>query len=159
MQNTANTSATHQVQLSSNVCCQLDNLIKIRNTHFNCIDEDLKKSFYHQNLMYNAMETSHLVSEQCLASIEAQLARPGMKPQAPIVQTCQAYCIQHQAVPLQEQGAAAAGPPPPPVPPLSRHVYNITLSPPPQWHQLYHTEMIAGKAPPPTKFLGNTKNL
>ena len=59
MQNTANTSAAYQVQLSSSVSSQLDNIIKILNTNFTCIDGDLKKLFCNQNLIYNTMESRH----------------------------------------------------------------------------------------------------
>ena len=82
--------------------------------------------------MYNRMVTCYQVLEQRFASIETQLARLGMNSQASIEQCPQPYQTQHQAVLLQEQGAAATGPPPAPVPPLSRHVYNVTPSPPPQ---------------------------
>ena len=67
--------------------------------------------------------------------------------------------MQHQTVPLQEEGAAAAGPPPPPVPPPLQQVYNITPSPPLQRQQRYHLDMVAGKAPPLGKFPGDMKNL
>ena len=80
VQNTANTSAAHQAQLSSSISSQLDNITKILHTNFNRIDEDLKKSFYNQNLMYNTIETYYLVSEQQFASIEAQLARLARNP-------------------------------------------------------------------------------
>ena len=63
MQNTANTSAGHQVQVSSSVCSQLDNITKILNTNFVGIDADLKKSFYNQNLIYNTLESCHQKSE------------------------------------------------------------------------------------------------
>ena len=131
VQNTANTSAAHQAQLSSSVSIQLDNITKILNTNFTRIDRDLKTSFYNQNLIYNTMESRHQKSEQRFASIKAQLARVGLNPQAPTVQSLQPHRVQYQAVPLLEQGAAAAVPPPPPVPPPSRHVYNASPSPPP----------------------------
>ena len=79
--------------------------------------------------MYNTMETHHLASEQCFASIEAQLASFGMNLEAFIVQSQQPYQVQHQAVPILEQGAAAAGLPPPSVPLPSRYIYNVTPSP------------------------------
>ena len=86
VQNTANTSAAHQAQLSSDVSSQLDNITKILNTNFTRIDRELKKSFYNQNHIYNTMESCHQKSEERFASIERQLARLGMNPQAPIVQ-------------------------------------------------------------------------
>ena len=132
VQNTANTSPAYQAQLSSSVSSQLDNITKILNTNFVRKDEDPKKSFYNQNLIYNTMESRHQIFEQRFASIEAPLARLGMNLQAPIVQSPQPHQVQYQALPLLEQGAATAGPPPPPVPPPSRHVYNASLSPPPQ---------------------------
>ena len=122
VQNTANTSTASQAQLSSSISRQLDNMTKILHTNFNCIDADLKKLVYNRNLIYNTIETRHLASEQLFTSIEEDLARLGMQPQAPIVQSPLLYYIQQQAVPLQEQGGAAAGPPPPPVPPLSRYI-------------------------------------
>ena len=79
------------------------------------------------------MESRHQKSEQRFASIEAQLAKLGMYPQAPLIQSPQPHRVQYQAVPLLEEGAATAGPPAPPVPPASRHVYNVTSSPPPQY--------------------------
>ena len=159
VQNTANTSAAHQAQLSSSVSSQLDNITKILNTNFVRINGDLKKSFYNQNLIYNTMEFRHQKSKQRFLSIEAQLARLGMNPQAPIVLSSQPHRAQYQAVPLLEQGAAAAGPPPPPVPPPSRHVYNASPSPPPQRYPCYQPDLVAGKAPPPSKFRGNMKDL
>ena len=81
-----------------------------------------------------------------------------MNPQASIVQSPQPHRIQHQAEPLPEQGVTAAGPPPP-VPPLSRHGYNTSPSPPAQRYQRYQPEMVAGKAPLPGKFCGNMKDL
>ena len=151
VQNTANTSSAHQAQLSSSVSSQLDNITKILNTNFGRIDGDVKKSFYNQNLIYNTMESHHQKSKQCLASIEAQLARLGMNLEALIVQSPQPQRIKYQAVPLLEQGAATAGPPPP-VPPTSRHVNNASPSPPRQRHQRYQPEMVAGMAAPPAKF-------
>ena len=59
MQNIANTSAAQQLQLSTSVTSQLDNITKILNTNFNSSEEDLKKSFYNQNLIYNTMESRH----------------------------------------------------------------------------------------------------
>ena len=159
MQNTANTSAAHQAQLSSSVSSQLDNITKILNSNFAQIDGDLKKSFCNQSLIYNTVESRHQTSEQRFVSIEAQLARLGINPQAPIVQSLHPYWIQYQAVPLLEQGAATAGPPPPPVPPPSRHVYNVTPSPPPQHQWRYQPEMVVGKATPPAKLWGNMKDL
>ena len=159
MQNTANTATAHQAQVSSSVSSQLDNITEIRNTSFNGLNEDLRKSFYNQNLMQDTMETCYLASGQRFASIEEQLARLGMNPQAPIVQSLPSCSIQYQAVLLQEQGGTAAGPPPPPVPPPSRHVYNITASPLPQLQQYCQPEMVAGKAPPLSKFRGNMKDL
>ena len=132
VQNSANTSAAYQAQLSSSVSSQLDNITKILKINFNYIDEDLKKSFYNQNLMCNMIETYYLASEQQFASMEGQLAGLGMNSQAPTVQSPQPHQVQYQAVPRLEQGAAAAGPPPPPVPLPSRHVYNVTPAPPPQ---------------------------
>lgn len=58
-----------QAQLSSSVRSQLDNITKMLNTNFNCIDEDLKTSFYNQNLIYNTMETRHLPYKQSFANI------------------------------------------------------------------------------------------
>ena len=159
VQNTANTSATHQAQLSSSVNSHLDNITKILNNNFARIDGDLKKSFYNQNLIYNTMESRHQKCEQRFASIEAQLARLGMNPQGPIVQSPQPHRVRYQAVPLLEQGAAAAGPPPPPVPPPSRHVYNASPSPPPQQYPRYQLDMVAGKVPPTSKLRGNMKDL
>ena len=80
-----------------------------------------------------------------------------MNLQVPIVLSLQPHQVQYQAVPLLEQGAATAGPPPTPVLPPSRHVYHITPSPPPQHQRSYQPEMVAGKAPPPSKFRGNMK--
>ena len=137
VQNTANTSAAHPAQLSSNVSSQLDNIPKILNTNFMPIDGELKKSFYNQNFMYNTMESRHQKSKQRFASIEAQLASLGMNTQAPIVLSPQPHRVQYQAVPLLELGAATAGPPPPPVPPPSRHIYNASPSPPPQRYPRY----------------------
>ena len=159
VQNTANTSTAHQAQLSTGVSNQLDNITKILNTNFRHIDGDLKKSFNNQNLIYNTMESRHQKSEQRFASIEAQLARLGINPQAPIVQSPQPHPVQYQVVPLLEQGAAAAGPPPAPVPPPSRHVYNASPSPPPQRYLRYQWDMVAGKAPPPSTLRGNIKDL
>ena len=102
VQNTANTSAAHQVQLSSSIRSQLDNITKILNSNFGRINENLKKYFYNENLIYNTIEIHHQHSKQQFASIEAQLTRLGMQPQAPIVQSLQPYCIQHYAVPLLE---------------------------------------------------------
>ena len=51
VQNTANTSAAHQTQLSSNISSQLDNITKMLNTNFACIDGDLKNYFDNQNLI------------------------------------------------------------------------------------------------------------
>ena len=91
VQNTASTFAAHQVQLSRSVSSQLDNITQILNTNFARIDGDLKKSFCNQNLIYNTMESCHQKSERRFASIEAQLARLGMNPQAPIVQSPQPH--------------------------------------------------------------------
>ena len=91
VQNTANTSAAHQAQLSSRVSSQLYNINKIQNTNFARIDGDLKKSFYNQNLINNTMESRHQKSEQRFASIEVQLARLGMNLQAPKVQSPQPH--------------------------------------------------------------------
>ena len=77
--------AAHQGQLSNYVNNQLDNINKILNTNFACIDEHLKKSFHNQNLMYHTMATRHLPLEQRFASIEEQLARLGMNPLALIL--------------------------------------------------------------------------
>ena len=158
VQNTANTYTAHQAQLSSNVSSQLDNITRILNTNFTPIDGVLKKSFYNQNLVYNTIESRHQKSEQRFASIEAQLARLGMNPQAPIVQSPQPHRVQYQAVPLLEQGAATVVPSPPPVPPQSRHVYNASPSPPPQHYPRYQPDMVAGKAPPASKFRRNMKD-
>ena len=73
------------------------------------------------------MDSRHQKSAQQFASIEAQLARLGMNPQAPIIQSPQPDQVQYQAVPLLEQGAATAGPPPPPVPPPSRQVVTANM--------------------------------
>ena len=89
VQNTANTSTAQQVQLSSSVSSQLDNITKILNTIFACIDENLKKLFYNQNLIYNTIESCHQKSEPPFASIEAKLARFGMNSQDPLVQSPQ----------------------------------------------------------------------
>ena len=100
VQNTANTSAAHQVQLSSSVSSQRDNITKILNTNFANIDEDLRKSFYNQNLIDNTMESRHQKSKQGFASIKAQLARLGINSQASIIQSPQPHQVQYQAVPL-----------------------------------------------------------
>ena len=105
------------------------------------------------------MESRHQNSEQCFARIEAHLARPAVNSPAPIVQAPQPHQVQYQAVPLLEQGATREGPPPPPVPPPSRHVYNANPSAPPQRYLRYQPDMVAGKAPPPSKFRGNMKDL
>ena len=91
VQNTAKTSAAHQAQLSSSVSSQLDNITKILNINFTRIDGDLKKSFYNQNLIYNTMESRHQESEQPFTSIEAQLAKLGMNPQASLIQSPQQH--------------------------------------------------------------------
>ena len=65
--------------------------------------------------------------------------------------------IQHQAVPLLEQGVAAAGLPPLVVLCLSRHIYNVTASPLPEGYECNHPEMIAGRAPPPAILEGDMK--
>ena len=57
MQNTGNTSAADQAQLSSSVSSQLDNIPKILNANFGRIGADLKKSFCNQNLINNRMES------------------------------------------------------------------------------------------------------
>ena len=80
VQNTANTSAAHQAQLSSSVSSQLNNITKILNTNFRRIDGDLKKSFHNQNLIYNTIESRHQESEQRLVSIDAHLARLVINP-------------------------------------------------------------------------------
>ena len=126
VQNTAYNSAAIQARLSSSVSSQLDNFTKILNINFAGPDGDLKKSFYNWNLTYNTMESRHQKSEQRFASIEAQLARLEMNPQAPIVQSPRPHQVQYQAVTLLEQGAAAAGPRPPPVSPPSKYIYNVT---------------------------------
>lgn len=131
----------------------------ILNTNFACIDDDHKKSFCNQNLIYNRMESCYQKSEPHFTSIEAQLARLGIQPQAPIVQFPHPYRVQYQAIPLLAQEAAIAGPPPPQVPPLSSHVCNITPSPPNQQQQRYQLEIVAGNALPPVKFCDNMKNL
>ena len=60
MQNTDNISATQYAQLSTSVSGHLDNITKVLNTNFGCIDKDLKQSFYNQNLICNTMETCHV---------------------------------------------------------------------------------------------------
>ena len=45
VQNSANTSATQQRQLSTSDSRQLDNITKILHPNFTRVDEDLKKSF------------------------------------------------------------------------------------------------------------------
>ena len=64
VQNTANTSTTQHAQLSSNLSSQLDNITKILNTNFACIDEDMKRFFCNQKLIYNTIQTRQLASEQ-----------------------------------------------------------------------------------------------
>ena len=128
MQNTVNTSASQQVQLSSSIGSQLDNIIKSLNTNFDDIDKDLKKSFYDPKLIYNTVETRHLALEHRFASIKVQVVRLGMQPLASIVQSPQPCHIQQQPIPLPKQGATAVEPPPPPVLPTSRYVHNVILS-------------------------------
>ena len=137
MQNTAIISSAHQAQLSSSIRSQLNNIIKILITNFTWIDGDFKKSFYNQNLIYITMESHHQKFEQPFAHIEAQLAKLGMNPQAPIVQSPQPHWVQCHAVPPLEQGAAAPEPPLLPVPAPLRHLYNVIPSPPPQ-HQRHY---------------------
>ena len=81
-----------------------------------------------------------------------------MQPQAPIVLSPHSYCMQHTAIRLLEQGATATGPLQPPIPPLPRHISNVTQSSPHQ-QQCYQPEMVASKAPPPAKFCGDMINL
>ena len=103
------------------------------------------------------METRHPTSEQGFTSIEVQLARLGMNPQAPIVQSLQPHRVQYQAVRLLEQGATAAGPSPLAVPPPLRHVYNVTPAPPPQHQRCYQLKMVADIALQHAKFHGDMK--
>ena len=159
IQNTANTSAARQAQLFSNISSQLDNISKILNTNLDCIDEYLTKSCYNQNLMHDMMKTCHVVLEQWFASIKAQLARLEMNPQAPIVPSPQPHRVQYQAVLLLEPRAATTGPPPLSVPPLSRHIYNVTPFLPSQHQGRYQLEMVAGKVLPPAKFHSYMKNM
>ena len=86
-----------------------------------------------------------------ICKVQTTLAGLGMNLQVAIVQSSDLYHIQHQPVPVLEHGAPVAGHPPPLVPPLLRHVYNVTPSPLPYPHQRYYLEMVAGKAPPPAK--------
>ena len=44
---------------SSNLTIKLNAIINILNINFVLIDNDLSKSFYNQNVIYNTMETSH----------------------------------------------------------------------------------------------------
>ena len=92
-QNTSNTSATQWTQLSSSVSRQLDNITKVLNINFDCINQKLKKSFYNQNIMYNTMETCHLNTEQRFASVEAHLAKLGTQTQSCVVQSPQRYPV------------------------------------------------------------------
>ena len=121
-QNTANTSASQYAQLSSNVSTNVDTVTNILNAS---IAEDLKKSFYNQNLIYNTMESCHQISEQDIASIEAPLATAGMQPQGYIVQSPEPYQVPHQAVLLLNQGAAATGPLLPLVPLPTKLIYKV----------------------------------
>ena len=159
VQNIANNSPAHQVQLSSSVCNQLDNITKILKANFALIDEDLKKPFYNKKLIHKIMETYNLAFEQRFTGIEAQLVRLRMQAETPIVQSSQLPGVQHYILLLLEQEAAAAQPPPLPVPPLSRHIYSVTPSTAAQRYQHYYLEMVASKVPPPSKFCADMKNL
>ena len=114
---------------------------------------DIKKSFN------KTIEDGPQKSELSFTSIEVQLARLGMQPQLPIVQSLEPRPIEHQAVPLLEQGATAIRHPAPPVPTSSSYIYNVTQSPLSQQYQRYHPEMVAGTAPPSAKCRGDVKNL
>ena len=57
-----------------------------------------------------------------------------------------------------KQAHSIVVPLPLPVQPPSRHVYNVTPSPPLQRHPHYHLEKVAGKAPLPAQFKSDMKN-
>src|SRR5207253_5614455 len=82
---------------------------------------------------------------------EEQLARLGVQPHSPQPRT-----PQRRAVPQLEQAAAAAAPQLPPVPPPSRQIINVSPSP---HREQDEQDMVAGKAPPPSKFGGKMEKL
>ena len=105
------------------------------------------------------METCHQDSEEQFASMEAQLARLGIRLQGLLVQSLQAQQIRLQPILWLEQGAATAVPLLPAVQLPSRHVYNISQLPACQEPQCNHLEMITGKSPLPEQYRVDMKDL
>lgn len=163
VQNTANQATSQNTQLADVISRKLDEINLSLDHGFRRIDGDLSKSFYNQNILLNTMNNRHQEYSERFTRIEASLARLGVQPQAPPVQSPQPHRQQHQAVQLLEQGVAAA-PPAPPVPPPSRHIINASPSPPPEPRQQQRRrpvedDMVPGKAPPPGKFKGKMEEL
>src|SRR5207302_1260894 len=111
------------------------------------VSADLRRSFHNHRIA----EERHQEYNQRFAGIEAQLARLGVQPHSPQPRT-----PQRQAVPQLEQAAAAGAPPLPPVPPPSRQIIDVSPS---LQRQQDEPDMVAGKAPPPSKFSGKMEKL
>ena len=106
-------STNKNTQLASSISSLLDIITNILNNKVACIYEDLQKSRYKQNLIYNIMETHYQNLDKQFSSIEAQLVKLSIQPQTLTKQSPQQSQIQYQPVARLEQVATGVGQEPP----------------------------------------------
>src|SRR5205807_1386025 len=147
VQNTANSAASQNGQLSTSMSNQLQHIQDLLRAGFAQVNADLRRSFHNHRIA----EEHHQAYDQRFAAIEQQLTRLGVQPHSP-----QPRVPRGRAVPQLEEAAAAAAPPAPPVPPPSRQIIDVLPSP----HRPQdEPDMVAGKAPPPSKLSGKMEKL
>ena len=154
VQNTASSSANQNSQLATHVDTQLNEIKALILGAQTTAQESFQRIDSNINYLYNRGRQYNTAHDQRFASIEERLGKLELRPLMPHSERPQVQVEQLEAIAGQYLGA-----PPPPSPP-QHQIYNAEPSPPRSRRQLDNDDdMIAGKAPPPSRFNGNRERL
>ena len=150
VQNTASSAANQNSQLATHVDTQLDEIAAVILVTQTTAEDNFQRIHSNINYLYNRGREWNTGYELRFASIEDRLGQLELHPLVPQPERPQIQVEQLEAIAGQYLGA------PSPASTPQYQIYNAEPSPPPRRTQPDNDEdMIAGKAPPPSKFNGN----
>ena len=152
VQNTASSANNQTNQLATYVDSQLDKIKELILGAQTTVQEKFQRIHSNINYLYNRVREWNTAYERGFASIEERLGQLELRPLMQQPEHPQVQVEQLEAIAGQYLGA-----PPPPSP---TQIYKAETSAPPRRKQPDNdNDMIAGKAPPPSKFNGNRERL
>ena len=154
VQNTDSSAATQNRQLATHVDTLLDEIKALILGAPTTARENFQRIHGNINYLYNRGREWNAAYKRRVTSIEERLGQLELRPLMPQPERPQVQVEQLEAIAGPYSGAQ-----PPPSPP-QHQIYNAEPAPPPRRRQPHNdNDMIAGKAPPPSKFNGNRERL